>query len=60
MMREFASKKPKAKESKAGLMSQHPHYPTRYEDSANEHGKTVQAIANLFSGSTTLGDTEHH
>jgi hypothetical protein len=41
-------------------MSQYPHYPTGYEDSANEHGKAVQAIANLFTGSTTLGDTEHH
>jgi hypothetical protein len=44
----------------ADLPSQYPHYPPRHKDSANEHGKAIQAVANLLAGGAALCDAKNY
>ena len=40
-------------------MSQHPHDPAGNEDSAYEHGETVESVFDLLVCGAALGDAEH-
>jgi len=40
-------------------MADEPHQPARNEDSANEHGKTIQAITDLVARRVALRNAEH-
>src|SRR5579872_2134132 len=40
--------------------SQQPHHPARHKNSAHEHGKAIQAVANLLAGGRALGDAKNH
>ena len=46
------------KAHRSSLPSQKPHHPTGNQDSAQEHGETIEAIANHLAGGVTMSDAK--
>jgi hypothetical protein len=51
---------PNADSFQLQLSSQHPHYPAREKNSADEQSEAVESVLKLLAGAAALGDAEHH